>query len=188
MKSLFKTLRHSIPAKAGFGVIITAAVLLEIISASQYYYSRNQLESELEKNVLNELIIKTLRVKDILSLGESALLNHLWYAERFVSEPDSMYAVVERVVALNANVVGASIAFEPNYYKDKGYLFEPYARREGDSICLQDISGEVHDCCERSFACGDCHPYALAVMMVMIYRLVIIHWSSVICGELIRWL
>ena len=145
MKSLFKTLRHSIPAKAGFGVIITAAVLLEIISASQYYYSRNQLESELEKNVLNELIIKTLRVKDILSLGESALLNHLWYAERFVSEPDSMYAVVERVVAMNANVVGASIAFEPNYYKDKGYLFEPYARREGDSICLQDISGEVHD-------------------------------------------
>lgn len=151
MKSLFKTLLHSLLAKGGFGVIITAALLLEVISASQYYYSRKQLEDELERNVLSELIIKSLRVKEILKSGEATLSNHVWYAEQYISEPDSMYVLVKRIASLNDNVVGAFLALEPNYYKEKGLLFEPYARREGDSVWLDNIGSEVHDYTKTDF-------------------------------------
>ena len=41
---------------------------------------------------------------------------------------------VERVVALNPDIVGSAIAFEPYYYPEKGKQFSPYAYRIGNTV------------------------------------------------------
>ena len=46
---------------------------------------------------------------------------------------------------MNPNVVGGGMAFVPNYYPQKGRLFEPYARQRDDSIVVRQIAGEEHD-------------------------------------------
>ena len=134
------------------GIIITVAVLLEAVSAIQYYSTHRMLGNKLEEHVLNELIIKALRIRQLLSTAECTVKNHQWYAEQYLHEPDTMPGMVHRMISLNENFTGAAVFFRPDYYPSKGRLYEPYAWRHGDSIsCEQIASDNQHDYTKSDF-------------------------------------
>ena len=70
---------------------------------------------------------------------------------RNLSEPDSMYDVVEWLVRMNPTIRGGGMAFVPNYYPQKGKLFEPYARKCDSTVLVKQIAGENHDYTQREF-------------------------------------
>ena len=49
------------------------------------------------------------------------------------------------MIESNPRVAGACIAVLPDYYPEKGRLFEPYARREAGRIVVEQIAGPDHD-------------------------------------------
>ena len=51
-----------------------------------------------------------------------------------LDKPEELYQVVEQVLLLNPNIVGAAIAFEPDYFPKKGTWFAPYAYRSDGEI------------------------------------------------------
>ena len=60
---------------SSLGVIIVAAILLELISAVQYYYTRGLLEQELEHRAESELMAKmNLICKSSVTIGTSTAL------------------------------------------------------------------------------------------------------------------
>ena len=79
-------------------VIITAALLLELLSGTQYYYTHRMLERELEKRAESELRFKAVLIKSALNASEDLLKGHLWDIKRHLSKPDSMFAVTHRLV------------------------------------------------------------------------------------------
>lgn len=130
---------------SGLMIIVTAAVLLEVISAAQYYYMRNELSNELEKRAENELVTKAILIKSTLNSAEELLTNNIWNLQENMSNPDSVMSAVQRLVKLGRHLRGASIAFVPNYYPLKGRLYEPYVRRTGDSLVSRQAAGSSHD-------------------------------------------
>ena len=79
-------------------VIIAAAVLLELISAVQYYYTRSLLADELELRAESELTTKAVIVKSALNLSETSLRGHIWDVKRNMTRPDSLFGAVEWVL------------------------------------------------------------------------------------------
>lgn len=137
--------------RSGLIVIIVAAVLLELLSAIQYHYTRGLLEKELERNALTELIASTLRMREVMSNAEVSLNDQLWHAENHLG--DSAYArrlLYELVREEGDNVVGAFCAFEPGFMTGGGSLFEMYAR-QSDTVEVEQIASERHDYTRKDF-------------------------------------
>ena len=141
---------------SGLTVIIAAAILLQTISAVQYYYMRNLLADELEKRAEIEMTTKAVIVKNALNLAENTLNDHLWDMERNMVFPDSMYGVGERVLRAHPNLLGCGICFVPNFYPEKGRLFEPYVYRQlgsqGKEVFVREqAAGPYHDYTQLGF-------------------------------------
>jgi len=136
---------------ASLTIIIAAAVLLEIISAAQYYYMHSLLAEELEYRAESELTTKAIIVKNSLNMSEVSLHGHIRDIKRNLSRPDSVFKAAEWVLRTHPNVAGCGVAFIPYYYPEKGRLFEPYAYRENDEIKTMQAAGEKHDYTKSGF-------------------------------------
>ena len=131
--------------RSSIAILITAAALMLLISAIQQYSARKQIRNDLERNAEMELVIKSIAVKHSLVVVELALRNRNWEFEQFLPYPDSLFAVTRRIVEQNPDFDGCCIAVVPNYYPEKGRLFEPYTVRRGDSIETVQLASEEHD-------------------------------------------
>ena len=132
--SKLSTFLHSLKRRKGLLIIIIAALLLEMLSAAQYYFTHDLMDDELEKRAEMELTLKAILIKNTLNAGEDLLKNHLWDIRENLWQPDSAASAVRRMVMLGRHIQGGSVAFLPNYYPSRGRLYEPYVRRDGDSL------------------------------------------------------
>ena len=125
---------------------VLMVVVLEVISAIQYYNTHNLLEDEMERHAMTELGVKTLTLRQTMNSAEQLLKDQLWNLERNLHQPDSMFGVVQHMVQVKDNVVGACLAFVPDFYPEKGRLFEPYAYEVGDTVKVEQLGGkDGHD-------------------------------------------
>ena len=131
--------------RVSIAILITAAALMLLISGIQQYSARKQIRSDLERNAEMELVIKSMDLKHSLEDVELALRNRSWEFERFLPYPDSLFAVTRRIVEENPNFDGCCIAVVPNYYPEKGRLFEPYTAHRGEVIETVQLGSEEHD-------------------------------------------
>ena len=133
-------------------VIILAAVLLQVISAIQYRYTRGLLEEELEKSALQDLMTSALRIQEVVARAETGVTSQVWHTQRHLDDPDYMNTLVANMARDGgANIVGAGIAFKPYFYPSKGRLFEVYGRQMKDSIMVEQIASEKHDYTQKDF-------------------------------------
>ena len=133
-------------------VIVLAAVLLQVISAIQYQYTRGLLEEELEKSALQDLMTSALRIQEVVARAEMGVTSQVWHTQRHLDDPDYMNTLVANMARDGgANIVGAGIAFKPYFYPSKGRLFEVYGRQTGDSLEVEQIASEQHDYTQKDF-------------------------------------
>ena len=150
MNERIKKMLASHHVKSNLFLIIVAAVLLEMISGVQYYYSRNLLEEELEKQAGTELKLKAMISNSSRYTVESALQSHIREIRRDMASPDSMFSATQWLVRCSRRLAGGGLAFIPYYYPQKGRLFEPYSYWKGDSIETVEITNDGHDYTESS--------------------------------------
>ena len=132
-------------ANRGLIIIIAAAILLQMISAVQYYYTRSLLADELEKRAESEITTKAIIAKNTLTMAENSLKGHVRDLKRNLSYPDSSYTVMEWVLKSHPNLTGCWVAYVPNYYPEKGRLFEPYIWWDHGEIKRAEIAAEGRD-------------------------------------------
>ncbi len=149
--NILKSLLHRPKLMSGLSIIILAAILLELISAVQYYYSHNVLERELEHRAETELTLKAIIIKGTLHKTEQMLRDYSWDISNALDVPDSVVSELHFLVDMNREVLSSGMAFVPNYYASKGYWYEPFAKVEnGVPVCRQ-IGGETHDYTQMEF-------------------------------------
>lgn len=124
----------SIGAKTSVAILITAALLMLALSAVQSYYARKEIRANLERNTELDLIIKAQKIKYSLEAVEAALQNHIDDIEHSLPYPDSLFSVTRRIVEQNPDFDGCCIAMIPDYYPEKGRLFQPCSYRNGKTI------------------------------------------------------
>ena len=140
-----KNQKNSTTRTSQVAILITAAVLMLLISGIQQNYARKQIRNNLERHAELELIIKAIDIRNSVEDVSLALRNRSWEFEKFLPYPDSLFAVTRRIVEQNPNFAGCCIAMVPNYYPEKGRLFEPYTLRRGEVIETIQLASEEHD-------------------------------------------
>ncbi|MCR4765783.1 MAG: SpoIIE family protein phosphatase [Bacteroidaceae bacterium] len=130
-----KTKSHSFANRLTTWVILTVFVTMTILTYLIYSITKAALSSEAEQRYQGMIAYMNESVDRELSAVEAAISNNEPKIVENLHNPDAMFNIVEHVLQLNPNIVGSAIAFEPNYYKDKGEFFSPYAYRV-DSVTI----------------------------------------------------
>ena len=150
--SKYKRWIKSLQTKSSLALLITAAALIELTAAVQYWYAKKGIREEVEQRAKSELKVKNLEIQNILTAVEVAVKNHTWEAEQLLAFPDSMYSVARRLAEQNDQIVGVGVTFLPNYYPQKGYWFEPYVKAEkGKPAEMNQLGSESHDYTQKDF-------------------------------------
>lgn len=128
------------------GIVVFAAVLVEVISVVQYQRLRRMMAEEM--NLRSKVVLGSMArdIEHMLELTEVTLAENKWDIMRHLNNPDSLFPVMVRLIDDNPNVVGGCLAFMPYYYPSIGRLFEPYAHKLPDgSIVTEQIGTPEHD-------------------------------------------
>ena len=136
-----KRLIRIIKDNTSLSVIIAAAILLQLISAVQYYYTRGLLADELEKRAESELTFKAIIVKNTLKMSENSLNGHIPNLQRNITNQDAIFDIAEWVMKSHPHLLGCGIAFLPDHYLEDGKLSELYVYR-GDWRTVNDSDTE----------------------------------------------
>lgn len=131
---------------SSIALVVIAAILVELTSAVQYYYARENIYKTVQQNAETELKVKSLEIQKVMTAVETATSNMVWYAKQRLSQPDSLYEVSRRLVKTNSTIIGAALLFVPDYYPQKGHWFEPYvAERKDGTLEEIQLGGPDHD-------------------------------------------
>ena len=108
-------------------LIIAAALLLETMGAVQYFTATYGIRNELLDKA-NRDMEQSLRVGNVKGEVETALRNIYNTVAMSIDNPKGYYSIAAGLVKNNPHIVGAGIAFRPDYYKSKGLesLYAPY--------------------------------------------------------------
>ena len=129
-----------------FGIVVVAAVLVELISVVQYRRVRSMLAEEMELRSHTAMQSRVNEIEHVLSLTETTMAENEWDVLRSLSHPDSVFSALARLIDDNPYVVGARVAFVPYFYPSIGRLYEPCARKGKDgSVSFAQIAGPSHD-------------------------------------------
>ena len=126
-------------------LILLTALLLELVAALQYTYTRNILIREEERITRMELTLESEIVLHTLEEAELSMYENEWSVQQSLAHPDSLFGAAVRMIQSNSSVAGACIAVLPDYHPSKGRLFEPYAHKEEGRILVDQIAGPDHD-------------------------------------------
>ncbi|MBR6250776.1 MAG: SpoIIE family protein phosphatase [Bacteroidales bacterium] len=130
----FKRWRKSLKTKSALAIIVTVGVLIETTSIIQYKFAYDGIREEVQHRAESELKLRSFEIRNVMNAVEVAVTNMAWAVEQNLSQPDSMYAITQRIIECNSIIIGSAVAFEPNYYPQKGRLFSPYSYKQSDNI------------------------------------------------------
>ena len=126
--------------KYTLAIILVAAIMIEMVVVVQYYLAQRGLKQELLQKASRDMD-QSQRVAAVKAEVETAVRNVKLQVQQVVNAgtPDQFYGIMTRLVKDNPHVVGAGVAFKPDYYKEQGkeYLYSPYAYEEGVVASLE---------------------------------------------------
>lgn len=116
--------------------MLTVVAVFFVITHIVAYLSSSAALAGSTENAQSRMEITNQHINSVLVAVEVAVANTIPEVELSLSHPDDMYRIVRRLLELNPNIVGSTVAFEPYYYASKGERFSPYAYRGIDSTIL----------------------------------------------------
>ncbi len=119
---------------ARVGIVVLAAVMVEILSIVQYRREREALLEATELKSREVMNVMANKIQETLEFTEDTMQAHLWDIKRSMAHPDSVAPALVRLIQADPNVVGGSLAFTPHYYPSKGRLFRPCVNLQQDGI------------------------------------------------------
>ena len=144
-------------------IIISAVLLLELMTGVMFYSAQNFIQRTMERLVKVEMNAVYLCIRNQLMEAEVTIDNMSWVVNESLNEPNWMFDISRRIVKKNPIFWGCGIAFVPNYYSHKGKFFAPYSvRRDGDSIVSMQLGEGIVDYTQREYyrvpvATGESH-------------------------------
>jgi len=124
--------------KYSISLIVTAAIIIEVLGAAQYFMARNGATRELLAKAQRDMQ-ESQRVAKVKTEAETALLNAEQSIHLTLGTPETSYSIAARIIKVNPHIIGVGVAFIPDYYKNKGKgkLFMPYTYDYQPSVVLK---------------------------------------------------
>ena len=136
---------RSIAGRLTSRVMLTIILVFTVIATLIFGLTWVVLLGVTTQNYQEKMEVSSEKTNNVFGAVEVVISNIIPEVENNLDNPDQMYAITERILALNPNIVGSAIAFEPNYYAEKGVYFSPYAYREGNTIKTKQLGNEDYE-------------------------------------------
>ena len=120
---------HTLHARLTLWVMLTVVAVFTIVTLIITNVTRKAFLNSSEENAKSRIEIANQRINSVLVGVEGVIENVAPEVLDHLNEPDLFYDVVQQVLELNPSIIGSAIAFEPNYFPQKGEHFSPYAYR-----------------------------------------------------------
>lgn len=119
-------------------IILSVVIMFGLMAAVQYYMYKEDAERRLLSKAERDLE-ESKRVDAVQVEVESAVRNVMSSVQLSLDNPDHYYIISTQMVKNNPHVVGAGLAFKPNYYLSKGKdeLYAPYAYDEMPDVKMK---------------------------------------------------
>ena len=139
MKSPLYYFKNSLSTKLSLWIVLFTAVVLVSALGYMFSVSRQAIRQEAVNHATEVLENTTPRVNSILERVEVATNNTDWLINRHLDGPDSMFVYSRRLLENNPDLNGCSIAFEPDFFKQKGRYFSAFSlRNDGEILTTQE--------------------------------------------------
>jgi sigma-B regulation protein RsbU (phosphoserine phosphatase) len=137
---------RSLHSRLTLWVMLTVLAVFVLITIIITNVIRKALLSSSEENAKSRIEIANQHINSILVGVEVAVNNVIPEVLENLENPDQYYAMVQKILELNQPIIGSAIAFEPNYFPQKGEHFSPYAYRTvNDSICTKQLGSSEYE-------------------------------------------
>lgn len=107
-----------------FAAVILLFAALAVLVADRTSAMMTEAAERTVKSVVKETAVKVDRQ---MMAVEAVTRNFAWVVGEHLKEPDYMYRITRELVENNDFIVGSAVAFEPNFYREKGRIFAPYS-------------------------------------------------------------
>lgn len=136
--------------KVSITMVVAAMALFASIAVFVAISTRSMMTREAERTVQSVVKATTGRIDRLMTGVESATLNSAWVVGEHLDDPDYMIKITHELVANNEFIIGSTVAFEANYFPQKGKCFCPYTYREKGKVILSKLqydylSGEMNE-------------------------------------------
>ena len=145
MKVNRKILFSSLSTHLSLFILAVTTTLLIIIVALNYRSSRDLVKEESIEHAQSVLDNTILRIDNVLNSVETAVQNISLMVVDNIDNPDYMYEVTRFLLENNTHISGSAVAFEPNYYQEKGLFYSPYSYRDDDKILSKQLGTKDYD-------------------------------------------
>lgn len=140
--------KQSLRSNAGLWLTLVAILAMESIACIQYFYTRATIKADAVYRAQSELRSAEQEINTIAVELEAAAKMLAKMAEYCLNDPDAISGCVSTMLETIENVEGAGIAFVPDYYPQKGHLYEVYGTRNElteHGFDIRQIGGADHD-------------------------------------------
>ena len=147
MSNLKKVIyRHTLATRLTRWIMLTVFFIMTIVTILIFYQSTKAMMEQAQERSMGMMANTNGRTNGVLTTVEVAIANIVPEIEERLDTPDDLYSIVERILQLNPVIVGSAIAFEPNYFPDKGVFFSPYAYHQDSTIiATKQLGNEDYD-------------------------------------------
>ena len=122
VKFITKTLSVRISLK----VVSAVATLLAVALFIMFHFSRKAIKAEARQKAEETLEGVVRQVDNVLLSVEQSAGNIYWDLLTHLNESERMFLYSRKMVETNPYVAGCAIAFEPDYYQERGRYFMAY--------------------------------------------------------------
>ena len=131
----YSTQRKSLAGRLTRWIMFTVFLIMTFVTLLIYLISMGAMTNEARERSQGIMANTNENINSVLNTVEVAIANTVPEIEESLDKPEELYQIVERILRLNPFIVGSAIAFEPNYYPEKGIFFSPYAYYK-DSVTI----------------------------------------------------
>ena len=134
MKEILEYIRRKLSVRVSLWVVLFAAIIFNVALGFLFYQARDAVRQEAISRATQILDKTSQRVEGILNRVEVASNMTMWLVQRHPDRPDSMFVYSRGMLLNNPDFYNCSIAFEPDFFQDKGRYFSAYTKHIGDSL------------------------------------------------------
>ena len=145
MNNPLRYIRNSLSARLSLWIVLFAAVVFVAALGFMFVESRRTVRQEAESRASQVLESTVLRVNGLLDRVVVATNNLEWLVLRHLDEPDSMFVYSRCFMENNPDLNGCSIAFEPDFFKQKGRYFSAYSLNNNGKILTTQEGNEHYE-------------------------------------------
>ena len=133
MKSPGNYIKQRLILRLGLQILIIVGLVFGAFLSYVFYETREYAKKEAIAHATLVLDTTVLRINTIMEQVEVATASMEPLIQKHL-KPDSLLAYSRRMLEQNPDVLGFTIAMEPNFFPEKGRRFSAYSLRKGDSI------------------------------------------------------